>query len=80
MEKLNGDIEDDLVVLGNQPFKEYNGVPLKPKASSKCSKCGKCIDRCPVGAINSSNPMETDKKNVYHVCVVWWNVLIKQES
>lgn len=62
LEKLNGDINDDLVVPGNKPYKEYNGVPLKPKAGSKCGKCGKCVDRCPVGAIDGSNPMITDNK------------------
>ncbi|MFV0519070.1 MAG: 4Fe-4S binding protein [Lachnospirales bacterium] len=62
LEKLKIDNSDDLVVPGNQPYKEYSGGPLKPKAGSKCNKCGKCIDRCPVEAISYSNPKETDTK------------------
>lgn len=37
-------------------------VPLVAKANSDCNFCGRCIQACPVGAINSSNPKKTDKK------------------
>ena len=29
-------------VKGNQPFRNYNGIPLKPKANKECVSCGFC--------------------------------------
>lgn len=53
LEKLN--------VPGNFPHREYNGVPLKPKAGGKCTGCGLCAKSCPVEAIPLDNPKRTDK-------------------
>ena len=36
-------------VPGNMPYREYNGVPLKPKAGKNCTSCGLCAEKCPVG-------------------------------
>ncbi|MEG0365278.1 MAG: 4Fe-4S binding protein [Coprobacillus sp.] len=55
------DIEE-VGVPGNFPYREYNGVPLKPKASRNCTKCGICADKCPVEAIDKDNPNKTDNK------------------
>lgn len=49
-------------VKGNKPYKVPGKIPLKPKASSKCTKCGTCVEQCPVGAIHENNPRKTDKK------------------
>lgn len=48
-------------IPGNFPYKDAMGVPFHPKADSdKCKRCSACADKCPVGAINSDNPVETD--------------------
>ena len=46
---------------GNFPYREYNGIPLKPKGDSKCTSCGACVQNCPVNAIPADNPRKTDK-------------------
>lgn len=49
-----------LPLPGNRPFRDYHGVPFKPKAGRECTACGICTDLCPVGAIPANNPKETD--------------------
>ncbi len=51
-----------LVLPGNRPYREYNGVPMKPQAGKNCTCCGHCSRECPVGAINMANPSEIDTK------------------
>lgn len=48
-------------VPGNNTYREYNGVPLKPKADKTCTKCGLCAAECPVNAIPKDMPLLTDK-------------------
>ena len=45
---------------GNRPYREYSGVPMKPKVGKTCTQCGLCAKECPVGAITAEYPSETD--------------------
>ena len=53
--------ECSLNLPGNRPYKEYNGVPMKPATNKKCTSCGLCAKECPAGAIPKENPKVTDK-------------------
>lgn len=41
-------------------WREYHGVSLKPKTSKQCNSCGLCAKKCPVSAIDYSNPKITN--------------------
>ena len=57
----DGEALSEVKVPGNENYREYHGVPLKPKAGGTCNQCGACAAQCPVGAIDSKNPKNTDK-------------------
>lgn len=48
-------------VPGNFPYRTYSGIPLKPKATRACMRCGECAKLCPVEAISFANPSKTNK-------------------
>lgn len=52
---------ESIPVPGNTPYQEFDGVPVKPRGSLKCTKCGNCVRRCPVGAIPLKDPRITKK-------------------
>ena len=56
-----GEDSPKLHLPGNRPYKEYHGIPMKPKADKECVRCGICASMCPTGAIPEDNPMETKK-------------------
>lgn len=48
-------------VPGNHPYREFGGVPFKPKADEElCVRCGACVVQCPVCAIDADDPTRTD--------------------
>lgn len=51
-----------VAVPGNRPYREYNGVPLKPGAGKLCNGCGKCAEQCPVKAIPREDMSSVDKE------------------
>lgn len=52
----------ELTVKGNMPYRCISSIPLHPRGSSKCNKCGACAKQCTVGAIDMEKPRKTDKK------------------
>jgi ferredoxin len=55
-------IPENLILPGNNPYREYNGVPIKPVAKKNCTNCGLCAKKCPVQAIPIKNSSQTDYK------------------
>lgn len=55
-----GNLPERLEVPGNEAYREYGGVPMKPSADKACTKCGLCAEKCPVNAIPNANPSKTD--------------------
>lgn len=51
----------NIEVKGNFPYKIPNPIPLVPKGDRKCNGCGKCVQKCPVQAIDIKTPRRTDK-------------------
>lgn len=58
----------DLNLPGHHPYKEYNGIALKPKVNNECTKCGICAKNCPVGAI-PLNAVNTTNTNICISCM-----------
>lgn len=50
-----------LTLPGNKPYREYKGVPFKPKAGNSCTKCKVCAKACPVAAIPEDKPNKTNE-------------------
>lgn len=57
-----GDDSEPAKLPGHRPFQAYNGVPLHPKATKRCQRCGMCARECPVQAIPRDEPHKVDKR------------------
>lgn len=51
-----------LNIKGSMPTRRPLRIPLHPSANSLCINCGHCIEICPVGAIDKSDPSNIDIK------------------
>lgn len=52
-----------LKIKGNRPYKKIARVPLSPSGNPDiCNHCGKCVDKCPVGAISTDEPYKTNSE------------------
>lgn len=49
-------------IPGNRPYRKAGRVGLVPKVTKACTGCGFCASKCPIGAIDSSNPEKVDNK------------------
>ena len=56
----DGSLTGPVEVPGNRPYVQAHNLPLKFKADSKCTKCGKCARLCPAGAIPKEDPASVD--------------------
>ena len=56
-------------IKGNRPYKKEGAVPIHPEADKKkCNECGTCIEECPTGAIDKTNPLLTDNTVCISCC------------
>lgn len=53
---------DDFVVPGNNPYKEWQQMPLVPSVDSSCIFCGICAEKCPTAAIPKDDVQTTEQK------------------
>ncbi len=56
----SGTFTGTLALPGNRPYRQYDGVPMKPQAGKSCTNCGLCTRECPVGAIDADDPSKMD--------------------
>ena len=54
-----GDTRGSVEVKGHFPYKDFKTLPLHPRASKNCEKCGMCALNCPAKAIPINEPNET---------------------
>lgn len=47
-------------IPGSRPYKKAGGAKVVPKPTKDCNCCGLCAEKCPVQAIDRSNPKRTD--------------------
>ncbi len=56
----SGTLSASLKIPGGRPYREFSGVPMKPRTGRSCNQCGICAKECPVDAILSENSFQTD--------------------
>lgn len=58
---IDKNIETEIKLKGNFPYRAVKSIPLNPKTSKKCNLCGVCVKKCPAQAIDAENPSIIDK-------------------
>lgn len=48
-------------IPGNRPYKKSGNTGMVPKPTGDCVKCGLCAEKCPVQAIDRTDPCNVDK-------------------
>ena len=59
--KLDSNDDRQPQIPGHRPYKETGSSGMVPKATKSCVHCGVCAEKCPVQAIDLSDPVVTDK-------------------
>ena len=53
---------EHLKVKGNPNYCEHKALSFVPQPNEKCSQCGSCIKKCPIGAIDSKTLLADAEK------------------
>lgn len=61
-EKLREKDYSTPAIPGNRPYRKTGNVGIVPKMTKSCTKCGICAIKCPVNAIDKTDPSIVDKK------------------
>lgn len=61
-ERIIGRVNTAVSIPGNRPYKKGGGAGVVPKATKGCVKCGQCVQKCPVEAIEAVNYTADPKK------------------
>lgn len=52
----------EVEVPGKSSYREYKGLPIKPKANKSCNRCGVCARKCPMQAISVDDITSVNKE------------------
>lgn len=61
-EKISSGKMEEPSIPGDRPYKKRGGSGIVLKPSKDCVKCGICAEKCPVQAIDKTDPEKTDSE------------------
>lgn len=65
----SNNINNEITVPGNRPYKQPQTMPIIPTTSPNCVKCGLCVKKCPAEAINNNCEIIAEKCILCMRCV-----------